>query len=53
LSQWLTPTQQFKDALLKERFVQSFKRPGVWTDNAHMESLFYSMNTEATEGHKL
>jgi hypothetical protein len=29
LSQWLTPTQQFKDALLKERFVQSFKRPGV------------------------
>jgi transposase InsO family protein len=34
---------RFNAALQKEGFVQSFNRPGGCTDNAHVESFFYTM----------
>lgn len=39
-----------RDALARHGFVQSMNRPGKMNDNAHMESFFHSMKTEALYG---
>ena len=39
-----------RDKLVDHGFVQSMNRPGKMNDNAHMESLFHSMKTEALYG---
>ena len=39
-----------RDALSRHGFVQSMNRPGMMNDNAHMESFFHSMKTEALYG---
>jgi transposase InsO family protein len=43
---------RFKAALQKVGFVQSFNRPGVCTDNAHVESFFHTMKAELISGRK-
>lgn len=40
----------FKRQLQRQGFVQSMNRPGKMNDNAHMESFFHSMKTEALHG---
>ena len=40
----------FRDRLAALRFVQSMNRPGEITDNAHMESFFHSMKSDAVHG---
>ncbi len=39
-----------REALRRHGFVQSMNRPGMMNDNAHMESFFHSMKTEALYG---
>jgi putative transposase len=40
----------FRRQLQRQGFVQSMNRPGKMNDNAHMESFFHSMKTEALYG---
>jgi putative transposase len=37
----------FKQQLQRQGFIQSMNRPGKMNDNAHMESFFHTMKTEA------
>jgi len=39
-----------RDELKRHSLVQSMNRPGKMNDNAHMESFFHSMKTEALYG---
>jgi putative transposase len=41
---------EMRDALVRQGLVQSMNRPGMMNDNAHMESFFHSMKTEALYG---
>lgn len=41
---------RYQDRLAKLGFTQSMKRPNRLTDNAHIESFFHSMKSEATHG---
>lgn len=41
---------RFRDALKKHGIRASLNRPGVCTDNAHMESFFHSMKAELIRG---
>jgi putative transposase len=41
---------EFRDALKRANFRQSFNRPGCCTDNAYMESFFHSLKCELIRG---
>jgi len=41
---------RFRDALIERGLAPSFNRPGVCTDNAHMESFFHSLKAELIRG---
>jgi transposase InsO family protein len=41
---------EYRDQLTRLGIVQSMNRPGKMNDNAHMESFFHSMKTEALYG---
>ena len=41
---------RFRDELKKYGFRPSFNRPGVCTDNAHMESFFHTLKAELVRG---
>ena len=41
---------EYRDQLSRLGIVQSMNRPGKMNDNAHMESFFHSMKTEALYG---
>ena len=41
---------RFRDEVIKHGFRPSFNRPGMCTDNAHMESFFHTLKAELIRG---
>jgi len=42
----------YRDRLAHDGMVQSMNRPKTMTDNAHVESFFHTLKTEAIHGHR-
>lgn len=42
----------YRDRLAEKGIVQSMNRPKTMTDNAHVESFFHSLKTEAIHGRR-
>lgn len=42
----------YRDRLAHAGMIQSMNRPKTMTDNAHAESFFHTLKTEAIHGHR-